>query len=730
MKTLSWNRVARIIGLLILIGLFTSCATTITTETKETYNKVYKTTHLLPPKSAFSENLPYTVDIRVDKEKTLYEKDDRGDEYRFQAGLRLSEAVQYYLAPMFVGKEHANILIEINAPHLQMSHQRKTGSLKYLTCHNINISAVLYIDGNIASDINSIGDYCGDETGFKPREDALYLAIVSGIEKLRPKIYEAIVFPEKEKTRYEALIHQEPNNPRIALILAHLSLIAKDFNQAIAASKRVIELINHPKSLPIPFDLVFADERSRNTFFSKAYTFLGLSYKELEQHTPAIENLKKGLEFSPNEISGYTYLSELYEDLEDYIAVVDLWKKASASDPNNPDLYFMQARAYAALGKYDIAISLANKAIDLSTITGIGVTISTIENYPVVLKVSESGPANKAGIEVGDKIVKVNGQTTEGWDLQEFSQNVRGNEGTQAVLTIERKGSGKIEKTLTREKMIQKEAAPPLGLRSLVYAITGESEQSFKDAELVYPLDPTNEWAKRAISFFSIQKGANTDKAIELLSSSKDNFDKLLESLAYSKKGDLENSVKIYASIPDGYLNSKSIFKQDFKNIVFQSLKPYVENKRRKIKSLEAENRHRDALKVYAELMMFADENEKKQIRSDIASILKIKPYLLEFPEEARRYAIRAEAWTSEGKFKEAVEEYRKALDISPFFPELYKAIALNYEGLKEYSKAIDYMGIYVEIYPDAPDYREAKDLIYKWEALEEKERSRKGSAK
>jgi len=51
----------------------------------------------------------------------------------------------------------------------------------------------------------------------------------------------------------------------------------------------------------------------------------------------------------------------------------------------------------------------------------------------------------------------------------------------------------------------------------------------------------------------------------------------------------------------------------------------------------------------------------------------------------------------------------------------LYKAIALNYAELKQYRQAIDNLKTYLDLSPDAPDVRQAKDEIYKWEFMMEK---------
>lgn len=682
----------------VIVAFLTGCSMLIT-ETKETYDKVYKPTHLLPPNYVVSEKLPYTADIRVNKEKTLYDIDDRGDQYSFQAGLRLDEAVKAYLSPMFTGEKYKDIIIDIDTYNLQISHKRKEGTIKYLTCHDINIKADIFIDNIIASWINSKGSYCGDETGIRPKEDSLFLAIVNGIENLRPRLYEAIIFPEKEKGRFESLMRENPNDLRVVLALANLSRLSKDYNLAISAARNAIKL--------------------QNSF--EAYFVLGLTYEEMKQYHEAINNFKKTIELRPQILSAYQHLSEIYLLQENYIQNVNLWGKAITVFSNNWHPYFQLAIAYAHTGKYKDAITNANKAIELSTITGIGISIAIENDFPVVKEIVESGPAKKAGIEVGDKIVKINGQSIKGWGINKIVQNIRGAEGAQITLTIEKKDE-EVEKTITSERMIQKEAASSLGLRSLVYGIMGNIEQSFRDAQEAYALDLDNEWARRAISVAYIQKGKGFEEALKILSTSKESFDRLIEALLYSKKGDLKRSVEIYMAIPEDYLSSESIFRRDFRKMVFKSLLPYLESKKGLARSLENKSQYKEALKEYAELIRFTDKEEAKEIRSHIAMLLKTQPYLLELPEEARKYAVRAEEYTKEVKFDEAIQEYKRALRIAPFFPDLYRNIALNYGGLKAYRQAIEYMNIYLELYPDAPDARVARDEIYRWEVMTEKE--------
>ena len=73
---------------------------------------------------------------------------------------------------------------------------------------------------------------------------------------------------------------------------------------------------------------------------------------------------------------------------------------------------------------------------------GIGVTISGTEDGKGVeiMKVEPNGPAQDAGIQVGDLIVGVEGQAVEGMTTTELRNLVRGKEGTFVVLTMNRAG--------------------------------------------------------------------------------------------------------------------------------------------------------------------------------------------------------------------------------------------------------------------------------------------------
>lgn len=83
---------------------------------------------------------------------------------------------------------------------------------------------------------------------------------------------------------------------------------------------------------------------------------------------------------------------------------------------------------------------------------GIGVTAQPDEDERIeVVEVQENSPAEKAGIAVGDRIIRVGEEAVEELGYSEAVDKIRGEEGTQVVLTILHEGR-EIRKTITRQK--------------------------------------------------------------------------------------------------------------------------------------------------------------------------------------------------------------------------------------------------------------------------------------
>jgi carboxyl-terminal processing protease len=95
----------------------------------------------------------------------------------------------------------------------------------------------------------------------------------------------------------------------------------------------------------------------------------------------------------------------------------------------DPFSEFMEAKDYdrlqeATKGKY----------------SGLGMTIMLKDEVVTVVAPMEGTPAYRMGLKAGDKIVKIDGEPTQGMSTQEASNLMRGPAGTKVALTIDREG--------------------------------------------------------------------------------------------------------------------------------------------------------------------------------------------------------------------------------------------------------------------------------------------------
>ena len=99
-----------------------------------------------------------------------------------------------------------------------------------------------------------------------------------------------------------------------------------------------------------------------------------------------------------------------------------------------------------------------NDEIDLITTGkygGVGVTIGQRDGYITIINLLEGFSAAKQGMEVGDRIIEVEGKSLKGSSLEAVRQLVRGTPGTELRMKIEREGEKKpIDFVLMREEIL------------------------------------------------------------------------------------------------------------------------------------------------------------------------------------------------------------------------------------------------------------------------------------
>lgn len=89
-----------------------------------------------------------------------------------------------------------------------------------------------------------------------------------------------------------------------------------------------------------------------------------------------------------------------------------------------------------------------------SSFEGIGAEVSMVNGQVTIVAPIKDSPAEKAGLRPNDQVLKVDDESLEGLDLNEAVNKIRGEKGSEVVLTIQRAGtSDPFEMTLVRDEI-------------------------------------------------------------------------------------------------------------------------------------------------------------------------------------------------------------------------------------------------------------------------------------
>lgn len=144
--------------------------------------------------------------------------------------------------------------------------------------------------------------------------------------------------------------------------------------------------------------------------------------------------------------SVYAYLDqddfaelEIFEDCDLFV-----YKKDGAFRSYTEE-YFVE---YVAGGEVDLSFTFPEERIG-----GMGVSIYKIEDGFEISYIFPDSPAAELGLEIGDIIVEVNGETTYDLSLDDFLQLTTGYEGTKATFRLKGDGKNQPPHVFTRKVM-------------------------------------------------------------------------------------------------------------------------------------------------------------------------------------------------------------------------------------------------------------------------------------
>jgi len=117
---------------------------------------------------------------------------------------------------------------------------------------------------------------------------------------------------------------------------------------------------------------------------------------------------------------------------------------------------------------------------------GLGIQITIKDNFLTIVSPLEGTPASEAGIEPRDRIIKIEGESTQGITLIEAAKKLRGKPGTQVKITIQREGEKKyLDFNLTRAiikfpNIKQRILANDIGYIKIVSFMDQNTDEDFK----------------------------------------------------------------------------------------------------------------------------------------------------------------------------------------------------------------------------------------------------------
>ncbi|MGE0741662.1 MAG: S41 family peptidase [Hyphomonadaceae bacterium] len=153
---------------------------------------------------------------------------------------------------------------------------------------------------------------------------------------------------------------------------------------------------------------------------------------------------------------GATGRGDIYRELELFADVLTRVESDYVTEINEEEA--IEAAIQGMLSSLDPHSSYMNASEyrDMQTQTrgeygGLGIEVTSEEGVVRVVSPIDGTPAARAGIQAGDYLTAINGESIVGLTLNEAVRRMRGQEGTDITVTVAREGTDPFDVTLTRE---------------------------------------------------------------------------------------------------------------------------------------------------------------------------------------------------------------------------------------------------------------------------------------
>ena len=136
------------------------------------------------------------------------------------------------------------------------------------------------------------------------------------------------------------------------------------------------------------------------------------------------------------------YINRYYVDSVDWHATGDEAIKGALQTLDPHSIYLSRAEVKATEESFE------------GRYQGIGIQFDIVGNYPAVIAVIPGSPAERVGLQAGDKIIKIEGRSTFKMARDSVPKKLKGPKGSKVRITIKREGVDKpFEVTLVRDEI-------------------------------------------------------------------------------------------------------------------------------------------------------------------------------------------------------------------------------------------------------------------------------------
>lgn len=177
---------------------------------------------------------------------------------------------------------------------------------------------------------------------------------------------------------------------------------------------------------------------------------------------------------------------------------------------------------------------------------GIGIEFDVLDGFLYVISVIDESPSEAVGLQSGDRIVRIDGESAIGIKHDEVRQKLRGEKGTRVDVTIERPGvDDRFDVTITRDR---------IPIRSVRTAIMLEDHTGY-------------------IQLIRFAKTTSRELEAALDKLQQDGMERLVLDLRGNSGGYLDQAVEVSSKfIPEGHVIVKTMGRNRSSNQTFKSL--------------------------------------------------------------------------------------------------------------------------------------------------------------